>query len=110
MPTFAGTWITTRYSANDPLHPEIIRVVVAADSQLTDHFDGHYERPGPDAALHGAVEAEGTLWRATISEPHVQDSGSAVFFLAADGNTLHGAWTSNQHSQGPQPWFGYREP
>jgi hypothetical protein len=107
MPGFDGTWNTTRYSANDPANPESITVIVTVDSSDPNSFDGHYERPGTDATLYGPLEAN-TIWRATITEPHTGDSGTAVFFLGADGNTIHGAWTSGQHSSGPQPWFGSR--
>lgn len=32
--------------------------------------------------------------------------GTALCFISADGQTLFGAWTSQQHNNGPQPWFG----
>jgi len=108
MPGFAGTWNTTRYSANDPENPESIQLTVAVDSGDPNSVDGHYERPGPDATLFGSREGNGSVWRATLAEPHTGDSGTAVFFLSTDGNTIHGAWQSGSHNNGPQPWFGTR--
>lgn len=108
MPTFEGDWNTTRYSANDPASPESILLRVAADSATPDHFDGQYPRPGADGTLYGSTESGGRVWRATILEPHTGDTGTVVFFLSDDGRMLHGAWTSGQHNNGPQPWFGTR--
>ncbi len=107
MPNFVGVWNTTRYSHNDPENPEAIVLTITADAQ-PGAFDGTYARPGPDATLFGTVDGTGIVWTAQLSEPHVGDQGTAVFFISADDNTLYGAWTSQQHPSGPQPWFGTR--
>jgi hypothetical protein len=74
MPSFAGTWNTARYVADNPETTESIQLTIAEDAN-----------PG-----NGNLE------------------GTAIFFISADGNTIHGAWTSNVHNNGPQPWFGTR--
>ena len=108
MPSFAGQWQTTRYTGNDPENPESIVLTINVDAD-PNSLDGAYSRPGQDARLFGALEGSGTMWRANIDETNSSgDQGSAVFFISADGSTIHGAWSSNQHSNGPQPWFGTR--
>jgi hypothetical protein len=108
MATFVGLWATTRYTGNDPENPETIQLSITEDQDPA-NLDGAYARPGPDARMFGAIEGGGTMWRATIDErASTGDEGTAVFFLSTDGNTLHGAWTSQQHASGPQPWYGTR--
>jgi hypothetical protein len=108
MSSFVGNWSTTRYTANDPSNPENIIVQITQDADPTVH-DGSYPRPGPDARLFGSLDASGIVWTAQIDEQGSSgDQGTAVFFLSTDGNTLYGAWQSQQHNSGPQPWFGTR--
>lgn len=110
MPTFVGTWNTTRYRNPDAVNPETIELIITEDSNV-DSLDGHYARPGMDARLLGTLDPAHMIWTATLDEVGSSgDTGSAVFFLSADGNTLHGAWTSVQTGNGPQPWFGHRVP
>ncbi|MBK8067993.1 MAG: hypothetical protein IPK27_10300 [Rhodanobacteraceae bacterium] len=108
MPSFVGQWQTTRYSGNDPANPEPIVLTITEDAS-PDNLDGAYARPGQDARMFGALEGGGAMWRATIDERNSSgDEGSALFFISADGQTLFGAWSSQQHNNGPQPWFGTR--
>lgn len=108
MPNFAGQWQTTRYTGNDPENPEAIVLSITVDA-TENYLDGAYARPGQDARLYGAIEGNGSMWRASIDEISSSgDQGNVVFFISDDGNTLHGAWVSSQHSNGPQPWFGTR--
>lgn len=109
MPSpFVGIWNTFRYSANSPEQVESIQVTIGEDADPT-LLDGAYPRPGQDARLHGPIEGGGTMWRARFDERESSgDEGEVVFFISTDGNTLHGAWASQQHGSGPQPWFGTR--
>lgn len=108
MPSFVGTWATTRYSGNNPENPEQIQLTITTDTD-PNNLDGAYPRSGPDARMFGALEGNGAMWRASIDERNSSgDEGTALFFISADGLTLFGAWLSQQHSNGPQPWFGTR--
>ncbi|MCB1602435.1 MAG: hypothetical protein R3F18_01675 [Lysobacterales bacterium] len=108
MPSFIGQWTTTRYSGNDPANPEMITLTITADAD-PNALDGAYPRPGEDARLFGPLDATGLIWTARIDERNSSgDEGDAVFFLSADGSTIYGAWQSQQHGNGPQPWFGTR--
>ena len=108
MPSFVGNWTTTRYKTNDPTNSEVITVQIAEDAD-PNALDGTYPRPGPDGRLFGALDASGIVWTAQFDEVgSTGDQGTAVFFLSTDGNTLYGAWQSQQHNSGPQPWFGTR--
>ena len=108
MSSFIGSWKTTRYSGNDPSNPESIVLTVTADAS-PQALDGSYPRPGTDARLFGLLDATGTMWTAQIDERgSSEDLGNAIFFISEDGTTLFGAWSSQQHNAGPQPWFGTR--
>ena len=108
MATFVGLWATTRYTGNDPENPESIQLSISEDAD-PNSLDGAYSRPGPNARMFGALEGNGVLWRASIDErDSTGDEGTAVFFISGDGNTIYGAWSSNQHNNGPQPWYGTR--
>jgi hypothetical protein len=109
MPTqHIGTWSTTRYRNDAPDTPESIELTITEDTN-PGNLDGAYARPGSNARLYGAVDTTGIVWSAQIDESGSSgDSGTAVFFVSADGNTLYGAWTSLMTGQGPQPWFGTR--
>ncbi|MBI5309248.1 MAG: hypothetical protein HZB37_13195 [Planctomycetes bacterium] len=110
MPSFVGLWNTVRYAGDNPENPESIQLSINEDAVPSNgNLDGAYARPGQDARMYGALEGNGVMWRAQIDERASSgDEGSAIFFISADGNTIYGAWTSNQHNNGPQPWFGTR--
>lgn len=107
MPSFIGSWNTLRFSGNSPENPEVIVLSITEDANPPNgNLDGAYARPGQNARMFGPLEGNGAIWRATLDDSG--DFGTAVFLVSSDGNTLHGAWSSNQHSNGPQPWFGTR--
>jgi hypothetical protein len=108
MPSFLGSWNTTRYKLNDLANPEIIIINVTEDA-TSGVLDGSYPRPGLDARLFGPVDATGNVWIAEINEQGSSgDLGRVYFAISADGSMIHGAWLSSQHDSGPQPWFGTR--
>lgn len=108
MPSFVGTWNTIRYFVDDPINPENISIQITHDLD-PNSLDGAYARSGPDARLFGSLDSTQTIWTANMDEVGSSgDQGTAVFFLSPDGNTLYGAWQSQQHHSGPQPWFGTR--
>ena len=108
MPSFEGTWNTTRYRTAAPDAPEQIVLTIASDT-TAGSLDGHYARSGQDARMFGSLDGTGYVWSASVDETgSTGDIGQAVFFLSTDGNTIHGAWTSAQSGAGPQPWFGSR--
>lgn len=110
MPSFVGSWNTTRYREDDPENPESIQLAISEDdTPESENLDGAYSRPGQDARMFGALEGNGAMWRASIDEvASTGDQGDAIFFISDDGNSLYGAWSSSQHGNGPQPWFGTR--
>ncbi len=110
MTSFVGSWNTTRYRGDDPENPESIHLTINEDEIPSNgNLDGAYARVGPDARLFGALEGNGAMWRANIDElASSGDQGTAVFFISNDGDSLYGAWSSNLHNNGPQPWFGTR--
>ena len=108
MPSFEGTWNTTRYRTATPDTPEQIVLTITLDT-TAGSLDGQYARSGPDARMFGTLDATNFVWSASVDETgSTGDIGQAVFFISTDGNTIHGAWTSAQTGPGPQPWFGSR--
>jgi hypothetical protein len=108
VPSFIGTWNTRRYRANDPANPDLIQIEITLDAD-PQSLDGAYPVPGANARMIGPMDATGVSWTATFDEgPGNLHTGVVMFVLSDDGNTIHGAWTSQQFGNEPKPWFGSR--